>query len=134
MNEAFVPVVMQAFDDAKTNYLKGGPSHTSKTQDWDCGPLFRSLKLGIAMIVKHDISVAKATLRTNLIAACVQFTAETNINLGTLQEKIIHAHLMVVHATQKYWQRIECGRQVKLLACIVKNKTREKALSTTTEL
>jgi hypothetical protein len=55
------------------------------------------------MIVKHDISVAKATLRTNLIAACVQFTAETNINLGTLQEKIIHAHLMVVHATQKYW-------------------------------
>ena len=103
MNEAFVPVVMQAFDDAKTNYLKGGPSHTSKTQDWDCGPLFRSLKIGIAMIVKHNISVAKATLRTNLIAACVQFSAETNINLGTLQEKIIHAHLMVVHATQKYW-------------------------------
>ena len=129
MNEAFVPVVMQAFDDAKTNYLKGGPSHTSKTQDWDCGPLFRSLKLGIAMIVKHDISVAKATLRTNLIAACVQFTAETNINLGTLQEKIIHAHLMVVHATQKYWTAD--GMRT---TCSVKNKRREKALSTTTEL
>ena len=51
MDEAFVPAVKQAFDDAKTNYLKGGPAHTSKTQDWDCGSLFRSLQLGTAMIV-----------------------------------------------------------------------------------
>jgi hypothetical protein len=52
MNELFNEQVMGALLDNSINYLKGGPSHTSKTQDLDCGSLFCAMKAGLNSIAK----------------------------------------------------------------------------------
>ena len=55
IHEAFDREVMEMFHTNLINYLKGGPSHTSKTQDLDCGYLFSSLKAGLETIAKKNI-------------------------------------------------------------------------------
>lgn len=103
LKEAFNSEVMSMFLANRINYLKGGPSHTSKTQDLDCGSLFSSLKAGIKSIAKQNTNVKKATLRKNIEAAISQFQNKYNIELGLQKEKIIYSHEVIVYAAQKHW-------------------------------
>ena len=103
MNEAFTPAVMRAFDDGYINYLKGGPSHTSMTQDLDCYYMFSSLKAGVKDVHIKDINVRNGMLRTDMTRAIRDFEAEYGIDLQSLKEKIIYGHEVITYSAQKHW-------------------------------
>ena len=105
MKEAFDQSVMEKFWDSLINYLKGGPSHTSKTQDLDCGFLFSSLKAGLKAIANKNEIVLNTTLRRNMGEALDSFhQAFPDVAMSPLmREKIIYGAICIVKVTQKHW-------------------------------
>ena len=92
-----------AFKDGNINYLKGGPAHTSKAQDFDCGRLYYSLKAGVKHVNKEEINVRNLMLRRNMDAAIKEFQDIYDIDLHQLKEKIIYGHKVVVFSASKHW-------------------------------
>lgn len=69
MKEVFNEEVMHGFVTNSISYLKGGPSHTSKTQDLDCGRLFSSLKASIKTIQTDNKKLVNDTLKRSMSIA-----------------------------------------------------------------
>jgi hypothetical protein len=95
MNEAFSEEVMSAFEDASINYLKGGPSHTSMTQDLDCYHMFSSLKAGVKHVHKYGTHVRNGMLREGMLQAMSEFEREYSIDISPLRNKIIYGHEVI---------------------------------------
>ena len=103
MNEAFSEEVMSAFEDASINYLKGGPSHTSMTQDLDCYHMFSSLKAGVKHVHKYGTHVRNGMLREGMLQAMSEFEREYSIDISPLRNKIIYGHEVITYSAQKHW-------------------------------
>ena len=116
MNSAFTPEVMEAFHAANIHGQKGGPSHTSQTQELDCGHAFDSLKAGVKSVAKEGTDVANDILRRNLKETFRQFHAQhPGVNISALQQrKIEHGLEVVIWATQKHWNPVKMREAARL--------------------
>lgn len=127
MREAFSEDVMAALDGANINYLKGGPSHTSKTQDLDCGHLFDSLKAGLHAIENDPTAVVTdAAIRKSLEEAFKLFHTQFHLDLGSeMKKKIIYGLECVVYSTQRHWTAHKMKQSSVVVGLHVENENVE---------
>ena len=116
MNEAFDPVVMAAFKAASINFQKGGPSHTSKTQELDCGHTFDALKAGVVGVANNCTNVKCDVLRRSMLGVLTKFRHDfSNVPItAEFWEKIVYTLEVVVFSTQKHWNANKMRESAKV--------------------
>eukprot|EP01034_Spumella_vulgaris_P030919 gene30919-38212_t len=66
LNEVFNKEVLEGFAEARVDYMKGGPSATSKHQPCDVSSNFRDFKTGMSMVGNNGVDTANPTLDSNI--------------------------------------------------------------------
>lgn len=66
IKEAFDKEVLDAFADAKIDYVKGAPSATATTQSCDVSKNFRDVKSGIKYVVQNSVNITNPLIEKNV--------------------------------------------------------------------
>jgi hypothetical protein len=123
LQEAFNEKVLAAFKEASIDYIKNGPSITSKHQPADVSDNFRDLKAGLRTITKKRVDVHNATLRRNLGHYFDGFKQKhpTAALTAAHQQKIVFGIEKIVHVLRSKSVTVEkmvegfirCGQHVR---------------------
>jgi hypothetical protein len=68
--------VQSAFEEARTEFVKGPPSATAAHQANDRSPIFKNTKLGMETVTKNDIDTSNPTLVKHVKVAILALKAE----------------------------------------------------------
>jgi hypothetical protein len=105
LKEVLGETVMAAFQKAGINLAKGPPSATHCHQAWDCGPLFRGIKMGVERIINAHTPFENQTLQRNLEEYLVDFdTAFPSVKLASaFREKIMDCLQTICWSAKANW-------------------------------
>lgn len=104
LHQMYDESVMNLFQEISIDYVKLGPSATSKEQAWDVGTIFRDGKKSLKYMTDHNIDPVTPTLSNNIKAYFIhlKFAFPGIVDLTTdFINKVVFAICTVTHILNK---------------------------------